>query len=84
MPTPPWSLPSLGAAIFGIRSQGDFGAVAARSRHTAAQLERIAADLTTARSLPRTADLTEQAARVMLADLGEWRLVNELHELSLG
>lgn len=77
-------LPALGAAIFGIRSQGDFGAVAARSRHTAEQLERIAEDLAGATSLQRTADLTEQAARVMLADLGEWRLVNELHELSLG
>jgi hypothetical protein len=77
-------LPALGTAIFGIRVQGDLGALAARSRSTAAQLERIAADLRVATDLPRTADLTEQAARVMLADLGEWRLVNELHELSLG
>ncbi|MCW3797648.1 DUF4231 domain-containing protein [Sphingomonas sp. BN140010] len=77
-------LPAVGTAIFGIRVQGDYGALSARSRHTADQLQRIATDLTRARDLPRTADLTEQAARVMLADLGEWRLVNELHELSLG
>jgi hypothetical protein len=76
-------LPALGAAIFGIRVQGDFGALATRSSSTADQLERIADDLATATSLKRTADLLEQAARLMLADLGEWRLVNELHELSL-
>ena len=77
-------LPALGTAIFGIRVQGDFGALAARALTTAEQLERIAAELDTASDLTRAADLTEQAARVMLADLGEWRLVNELHELSLG
>ena len=76
-------LPVLGTAIFGIRVQGDFGALSARSNATAAQLERLAEELRTARSLPRAADLAEQAGRVMLADLGEWRLVNELHELSL-
>lgn len=76
-------LPALGTAIFGIRVQGDYGALAARSRSTAGLLERIAADLRHARTLPRIADLTEQAGRVMLADLGEWRLVNELHDLSL-
>ncbi|WP_114227580.1 MULTISPECIES: DUF4231 domain-containing protein [Sphingomonas] len=77
-------LPALGTAIFGIRVQGDFGSLASRARNTADQLERIVTDLKLATTLPRTADLTEQAARVMLADLGEWRLVNELHELSLG
>lgn len=76
-------LPALGTAIFGIRVQGDHGALAARSRTTAALLERIAAEMGAGPTLPRAADLTEQAARVMLADLGEWRLVNELHELSL-
>jgi hypothetical protein len=77
-------LPALGTAIFGIRVQGDHGAAAARSSNTAAQLQRIADELEQAPDLARAADLTEQAARVMLADLGEWRLVNELHELSLG
>jgi hypothetical protein len=76
-------LPALGTAIFGIRVHGDYGALAARSRSTAGQLERIAEDLRRSRDLPRMADLTEQAGRVMLADLGEWRLVNELHDLSL-
>jgi hypothetical protein len=77
-------LPALGTAIFGIRVQGDYRAAANRARHTAALLERIGRDLRGTSDLPRAADLTEQAARVMLADLGEWRLVSELHELSLG
>lgn len=77
-------LPALGTAIFGIRVQGDYRAAANRARHTAALLGRIVRDLRHTRDLPRAAELTEQAARVMLADLGEWRLVSELHELSLG
>lgn len=77
-------LPALGTAIFGIRVQGDYGALAARSRSTAGLLQRISADLRRATDLPRMANLAEQAGRVMLADLGEWRLVNELHDLSLG
>ncbi len=77
-------LPALGTAIFGIRVQGDYGAAAARSRTTAALLERIARELSGTGDLGRAADLMEQAGRVMLSDLGEWRLVNELHELSLG
>lgn len=77
-------LPALGTAVFGIRVQGDYGSIAARSRTTARALERIATELQHSPGLQRTADLAEQAARVMLADLGEWRLVSELHELSLG
>jgi len=34
-------------------------------------------------SLMRAADLGEQAARAMLADLAEWRLVNQQHDLSI-
>lgn len=77
-------LPVVGTAIFGIRVQGDYGALSARSRNTASLIERIAEELRAADDLGRAADLSEHAARVMLADLGEWRLVNELHELSLG
>ena len=35
-------------------------------------------------SLSRAADLAEQAARIMLADLDEWRLVNQQRDLSVG
>ena len=34
--------------------------------------------------LSRAADLTEQAGRIMLADLDEWRLVNQQRDLSVG
>ena len=78
-------LPAVGTAIFGIRVQGDFGGTALRAQSTADLLERIARDLETADAdLSRSADLVEQAARVMLKDLGEWRLVNEQHELAVG
>jgi hypothetical protein len=77
-------LPAVGTAIFGIRVQGDYRAAANRARHTAALLDRVGRELSGTHELSRAADLTEQAARVMLADLGEWRLVSELHELSLG
>ena len=77
-------LPALGTAIFGIRVQGDFSGTAIRSQSTADLLERISGDLAKAGSdLERSAELAEQAARVMLADLGEWRLVNQQHELAI-
>ncbi len=78
-------LPAVGTAIFGIRVQGDFDGTALRAQSTADLLERIARDLDAADAdLSRSADLVEQAARVMLKDLGEWRLVNEQHELAVG
>lgn len=77
-------LPAVGTAIFGIRVHGDYGNVAARSGNTATLLERVAAELSAGPLLDRSADLTEQAARIMLQDLDQWRLVAELHELSVG
>ena len=78
-------LPALGTAIFGIRVQGDYGGTAARSHSTADQLERITRELAKGPTdLGRSADLAEQASRVMLADLGNWRLIHEQHELSVG
>ena len=76
--------PAVGTAIFGIRFQGDFGGSAERSRSTAQTLRAIEAQLTGARGdLARSADLFEQSARAMLADLDEWRLVNQQQELSV-
>jgi hypothetical protein len=77
-------LPAVGTAIFGIRVQGDFSRVSVRSRSTAGLLDRIVAEMDRVETLPRAADLMEQAGRVMVADLDEWRLVTELHELSVG
>jgi hypothetical protein len=76
--------PALGTAIFGIRFQGDFGGTARRSESTAHALRRIDAELRKEVTLSRAADLAEQAARTMLADLDEWRLTNQLHDLSVG
>jgi hypothetical protein len=75
--------PALGTAVFGIRFQGDFGGSAIRSQATANALRRIELELTNGVSLSRAADLAEQAARTMLGDLEEWRLVNQQQQLDL-
>ena len=67
-------LPALGAAIFGIRMQGDFGATSERSLLTAQKLRRVADLLAEpGLSFARQADLLEAAAAAMLSELGEWR-----------
>jgi len=76
--------PALGTAIFGIRFQADFGGDALRSKATADTLRQIDGELRKDVSLSRAADLAEQAARIMLADLDEWRLVNQQRDLSVG
>ena len=77
-------LPTIGAAVFGIRFQGDFGGSALRSDATAASLARLGEELRAdGIGLMRAADLDEQAARAMLADLAEWRLANQQHDLSI-
>jgi hypothetical protein len=76
--------PALGTAIFGIRFQADFGGSAVRSQNTADALRQIEAELKKGVTLTRACDLTEQGARRMLADLDEWRLVNQRRELELG
>jgi hypothetical protein len=75
--------PALGTAIFGIRFQGDFGGSAIRSQTTAMRLKEIDDELRKEPTLFRAADLTEQAGRVMLGDLDEWRLLNQQRELSV-
>jgi len=76
--------PALGTAVFGIRFQADFGGDAVRSLATATTLKGIDEELRREVGLNRVADLTEQAARIMLADLDEWRLVNQQRDLSVG
>ena len=75
--------PALGTAVFGIRFQGDFGGSAVRSQTTANALRQIDQEMMRGVSLPRAADLTEQAARTMLDDLDEWRLVNQQQDLGM-
>jgi hypothetical protein len=76
--------PALGTAVFGIRFQGDFGGDAVRSMATAETLGQIERELRKNVTLSRAADLAEQAARIMLSDLDEWRLVNQQRDLSVG
>ncbi|HZC38275.1 MAG TPA: hypothetical protein VE221_06340, partial [Sphingomicrobium sp.] len=76
--------PALGTAVFGIRFQADFGGDALRSLATANTLRQIEQELRKDVPLSRAADLAEQAARIMLADLDEWRLVNQQRNLSVG
>ena len=76
--------PALGTAVFGIRFQADFGGDALRSMATAQTLERIDRELRGDVDLVRAADLAEQAARVMLSDLDEWRLINQQREIEMG
>jgi hypothetical protein len=76
--------PALGTAVFGIRFQGDFGGDAIRSMATADMLRQIDLELRKNVSLSRAADLAEQAARMMLSDLDEWRLVNQQRDLAVG
>ena len=61
--------------------QGDFAGTALRSLSTAARLEASVAEAGCATDLVRAADLFEEAARAMLADLGEWRLTHQQREL---
>jgi hypothetical protein len=78
-------LPAIGTAIFGIRVQGDYVGSAVRSEQTAQVLKRIEERLERDGSnLSRAGDLVEQAARAMHADLDEWRLLNQQHDLSVG
>ena len=77
-------LPATATAVFGIRSQGDFAGSAQRSQSTAQTLKAIAAHLDDeGGDLSRSADLIEQAARAMLQDLDEWRLVIKRSELEM-
>lgn len=77
-------LPAIGAAIFGIRVQGDFSGTAERSAATAAELAAIVEALEASRpDLARTIDLVEGAAAMMLADLGEWRLAFKQRQIQL-
>jgi hypothetical protein len=77
-------LPAIGTAVFGIRVQGDYAAGSVRSEQTARVLEQIAEGMTHKPvKLGRIADLVEQAARTMLLDLDEWRLLNQQHVLTI-
>ena len=67
-------LPTVGAAIFGIRGAGDFAGTAGRSAETARRLKHVAALLRRDEIVQANATrAVEEAAAIMLADLAEWR-----------
>ena len=76
--------PALATTIFGIRFQGDFGGDAIRSQSAANALQTVDEELQSGIALSRAADLVEEAARLMLGHLDEWRLINQQRDLSVG
>lgn len=68
------ALPTIGAAVFGIRNAGDFAGVAGRSADTSCRLS-AAAELLRRDGIDyaTTARAVEEASAIMLADLSEWR-----------
>lgn len=77
-------LPTIGAALFGIRGQGDFAAAAGRSEATAERLEALAHRL---RSRPidlaMAARAAEDFAATMLDDLDEWHVSYRHRKLAI-
>jgi len=68
------ALPTIGAALFGIRGQSDFIGAARRSEETARRLRRTQDRMRVKpMDLTLAARLMEDAAQTMAADLGEWR-----------
>lgn len=77
-------LPTAGAALFGIRGQGDFVGASGRSAETAVNLRAVADQLEDGPSdLPRACRLVENASATMLADLGEWRSAYRHRKLAI-
>lgn len=77
-------LPALGAALHGIREQGEFARTSIRSGATAGALEKLASDLGQRPIvLTRASSLAEEAVRIMLDDVGEWRMAYEMRDLAL-
>lgn len=68
-------LTALGSARCSLGAHGDHAGAAGRSLETAAALDQIRLALLEPNlPLPRAAELTAAAARVMLVDLDEWQM----------
>jgi hypothetical protein len=81
-------MPAFGAALYGIRVQGEFGRVARRARHMMEQLSQISASLEAdatkgTLTLSRVSFLTEKAAQAMALDVTDWRFVFREKPLTL-
>lgn len=80
------ALPAIGAAIAGIRAQGDFRSFAMRSEETLRTLKQIEthlADTSIPLTLERVTALFEQAQQAMLSDLSAWRLLYRHRKIGL-
>ncbi|MEZ2330538.1 hypothetical protein AB6802_12500 [Mesorhizobium sp. RCC_202] len=79
-------LPALGAALYGIRAQGDYLASANRSEATARALRGVRDRLLAARGacdIVVLRGLFGQAAEIMQSDLSDWRQIYRLRPISL-
>ena len=78
-------LPAAGAAMFGIRVQGEFGSTAERSAAMERQLQDIRRDLMDAagQSLPALRRSLRKAADAMLIEVIDWRFVYSARPITL-
>jgi hypothetical protein len=77
-------LPAVGAAIYGIRMQGDFAGIAEHSAVTARRLARLKRAVEHDPSdLQRLVSRIRRLAEIMLADVERWRLTYQTRPLTL-
>lgn len=77
-------LPAMGAALYGIRMQGDFNGVAERSKVTATRLDALRRGLMDdPLEFYRLQSRLHRLAEVMLADLSHWRTTYQARPLDL-
>ena len=78
------AMPALGAAIYGIRMQGDFVGIAFRSEVTAARLERLKRSLDDENlDYPKLMARLRRLSEIMLADVEHWRTTYQARPLAL-
>lgn len=77
-------LPAMGAALYGIRMQGDFSGVADRSQVTATRLSTLHRGLESdPLEFPRLQARLRRLSDVMLADVARWRITYQARPLTL-
>lgn len=78
------AMPAVGAALYGIRMQGDFARVADRSMVTVARLERLKRALNVdPLDYTRLTARLRRLADIMLADIEHWRTTYQARPLAL-
>lgn len=77
-------LPTVGAAVYGVRGQGDFIGASGRAAETAEKLQKAATRLhARPLDLSLACRAVEHVAATMLADLGEWRVSYKHRKLAI-